>query len=113
MNTPKPPTHLSRESKALWRSIVADFNLERHHLNLLENLCTQLDRARAARKLIEAEGELVQNRFGEWKANPACGIERDATTLAVRIQRELGLDFEGGPIEAPRPPKAVGTEGRR
>ena len=55
-----------------------------------------------ARELIEAEGLIVEDRFGQKKAHPAVAIERDAKASFLRCIRELGLDIEPpGPIGRP------------
>ena len=46
--TPKPPPspkHLSSEARSLWRSVLADYRLEPHHLAILQAACEALDRA--------------------------------------------------------------------
>ena len=98
---PQPPRHLSREARAFWRSLVADFELEPHHLAILERACEALDRMRQAQVAIAEDGAYVDGRFGK-KAHPALAVERDSRTAHLRALRELGLDLET-PAN-PRPP---------
>jgi len=95
------PRQLSEEAKAFWRAVVADYDLESHHLSILERACEQLDRLRQAQAAIDEHGVLIEGRFG-LKQNPAVAMARDATTLHLRSLRELGLDLES-PAN-PRPP---------
>ena len=99
---PQPPKHLSRESKSWWREVVSDYELERHHLKLLQSACESWDRVAEARALIAKDGVVVEDRFGQKKPHPACDIERHNRGLFARMLRELALDVEG-PVEAVRP----------
>jgi P27 family predicted phage terminase small subunit len=90
---PAAPHHLSREARRFWRSVLAEYELETHHLAILQAACEALDRTREARAAIEADGAYIDGRFGK-KAHPALAIERDSRTAMLRAIRELGLDLE-------------------
>jgi len=97
---PKAPKHLSSEAAALWASVLRDFELEPHHLSMLERACEQLDALRMAQKAVAEHGPLIDGRFGP-RPNPAVGMARDATTLHLRALRELGLDLESPASRVP------------
>ena len=101
-STPQPPKHLSRESKAWWRQVVSDYDLERHHLKLLQAAAESWDRVAQARALIERDGIVIKDRFGQQKPHPAVDIERHNRALFTKMLRELALDVEE-PAEAARP----------
>ena len=106
MSRPTAPLHLSPESKRLYRKIVADYALGREPaaLETLRLACEALDRCTAAREVIDTEGALTIDRFGQSKPHPAIGIERDSRIAALRAFRELSLDSE---FTEPRSPRTV------
>ncbi len=99
---PVPPAHLSPEAKKWWREVVGAYDLEAHHLKLLQAACEAWDRMQEARLRIADEGAYCLDRWGVPKAHPAVAVERDAKTTFARLLRELALDVEA-PGES-RPP---------
>jgi P27 family predicted phage terminase small subunit len=67
---PAPPQHLSSEAADWWRAIVADYDLQSHHLKILEAACDAWDRMSTARELLLAEGITSVSKSGV-KAHPA------------------------------------------
>jgi P27 family predicted phage terminase small subunit len=100
---PTPPLHLQPATKRWWKSIVETFDLESHHLRLLQAACESWDRMQAARAVLDEKGVTYQNRFGDPCARPEVAIERDAKVSFARLVRELNLDSAPGP-DGPRPP---------
>lgn len=108
---PKPPKHL-RPSTAKWfRSVVEEFDLEPHHVRLLALASEAWDRCQSAREVIDKDGMTFDDRFGQPKARPEVGIERDSRIGFARLIRELALD-----VDAPgenRPPRTADYGSRR
>jgi P27 family predicted phage terminase small subunit len=100
---PPPPAHLSASTKRWWKSVVAEFQLEDHHLHLLKLACEALDQAELARETLATLGMTYVDRFGSPRARPEVAIERDARIAYARILRELDLDVEP-PSSGHRPP---------
>jgi P27 family predicted phage terminase small subunit len=101
---PPPPAHLSDDAASWWRSVVADFDLEDHHLRLLQSACEAWDRMQQARQAIADHGSVIATKAnGDLVAHPAIAIERDARIGFARLVRELDLDT-GAPAERSRPP---------
>jgi hypothetical protein len=76
---PRPPKHLSAPARRLWRDTVEGYELERHHLELLERACRALDQAIDAEEILRRDGLVVDGRYGP-RAHPAVAIARDART---------------------------------
>jgi phage terminase small subunit len=96
---PAPPPHLTPETADWWRTIVADYDLEPHHLKLLEAAADAWDRMVQARATVLADGLMVEGDRGP-KQHPCVAIERDARVAFARLLRELDLD---APVPAPGP----------
>ena len=101
---PDAPSHLSVDAKGWWDSVVRDFDLEPHHLRLLQSAAEAWDRMQQGRQALADHGSLTfVSANGDPKTHPAVAIERDARVAFARLVRELDLDASG-PAESRRPP---------
>jgi phage terminase small subunit len=100
-----PPSHLSDAGRRFWLDVTADFDLEPHQEKLLLVACDALDRANQARLVVDAQGLMVDDRYGSPKPHPLIAVERDARVVFMRALRELALEEEP-------PPEARPTRGR-
>lgn len=101
----KPPKHLKAAGAAFWGDVQAEYAIaDGAGLALLTAAAEALDRMRAAQAAIAEHGELVPDRYGQLKTNPACTLERDSRNGFLAAVRQLNLDLE--PLrDAPgRPP---------
>ena len=101
--TPQPPAHLTAKTRRWFASVCNEFELEEHHLRLLELACEAWDRCQAARAVIDKEGMIYVDRFDAPRARPEIVIERDCRLAFARLVRELDLDL-APPVDASRPP---------
>ena len=101
---PQPPAHLAAPTRTWWKSVVEDYQLEPHHLRLLQLAGEAWDRAQQARTAIESTGLTYQNRFGDPVLRPEVSVERDSRLAFARLIRELDLDVEPPADPRPRPP---------
>jgi P27 family predicted phage terminase small subunit len=92
--SPKAPAHLSDASRAWWRSVVREYQLEAHHLRLLQAAAECWDRLQEARQLLARDGLVIGGREGGMRPHPAAAIERDSRIGFARLVRELDLDVE-------------------
>lgn len=99
MKKSDPPGHLSREGKALWRRLLAEYGIDdAGGLVVLAVCCEALDRMRGAQQAVLAEGQTVTDRFGQVKAHPLLSVERDARSAFLQALKSLNLDLE--PLQA-------------
>jgi len=101
---PKPPAHLSRRAKAIWRDLVAEYTFAAHELTLLRAACETVDRLEEARALIARDGLVVAGYRGQPRPNPMLAVERDCRIALARLWRELAMR---DPDES-RPPRIPG-----
>ena len=92
-------------------SIMLGFELESHHIVLLDSLCQTLDRRNQAEKELRKAGALTfKNRHGESRPHAAVAIIRDCNVLIARLTRELNLSE----LDAdPRRPPSLKFGGRK
>ena len=105
-----PPTHLRQASKALWATIAAKYDLEPSERELLRTALEALDRGAEARDQIAKDGAYLTDRFGQVRAHPAVGVERDCAIRAARLFRELRLE-EDTPDDVRLPRRRGGAPG--
>ena len=105
---PRADAKWCSSAKILWASVLGGYVLEVHHREILKAACVELTRGDTAKKIIDADGPVIQDRFGVAKEHPAVAIERNAHTTFLRLLRELGLDV--APAES-RGPRRPGTRG--
>jgi P27 family predicted phage terminase small subunit len=98
------PDHLQPETQQWWDNIVANFDLEDHHLRLLEAACDAWDRLTASRATLLVDGLTTLGRDATLKAHPCVAIERDARIAFARLLRELDLDVPPPEDRGYRPP---------
>lgn len=95
----KAPAHLSVTAKGLWARLLDDYALDdAAGLLLLQSACEAFDRLQEARRVLDKEGAVVKDRWGQAKPHPAAGIERDARTQmhsALRLMKLAPGDMGG------------------
>jgi len=110
---PPAPDHLSPAMQAWWQAVVRDYDLDPHHLRLLEAAADAWDRMVQARETLREEGLTVATRDGGKKKHPASDIERDSRLAFARLVRELDLDADAPPERPEWRPPAIRSNRRR
>jgi phage terminase small subunit len=85
--SPKPPPHLRQATQKWWKSVVADFDLEDHHLRLLQLAAEAWDQAQASREVLNRDGQTFLDRFQQPKERPEVGILQNARIAFARLLR--------------------------
>jgi phage terminase small subunit len=86
------------------------YELEPHHLRLLQLAGEAWDRSQQAREALDQHGMTFDDRFGAPHARPEVAIERDARLAFARLVRELDLDVDT-PAGPRRPPAIRSNRG--
>ena len=99
---PKAPAHLRDVSKAFWRTVTKAWELEPHHVRLLQIACESWDRALEAREAVTASGPYFTDRNNNIKPHPGIAVEQQARKQFIAALREIGLDVKAA--DSPRAP---------
>lgn len=101
----RAPTHLAEAGAKLWRDLTAEYSIsDAAGLALVERAAECMDRLRAAQAAITKHGEVVTDRYGSPKLNPACNLEKDARNGLFAALKALNLDLEPLRDAVGRPP---------
>lgn len=99
MKSPSPPKGLSPGARQFWRGVQEEYAIvDPAGLALLEVAARAWARLEGARMVVDAEGAVVKDRWGQSKPHPAANVERDARSGFLAALRALQLDVE--PLKA-------------
>lgn len=104
----KAPKHLKAATRKWFESVISDYELEPHHLRLLQLAAESWDRCEQSRVILAKHGLTFNDRFDQPKARPEVAIERDSRIAYARLLRELGLD-----LESPDAPRSLSIQASR
>ena len=85
---PPAPKGLSTTMKTWWKEIVRTYELESHHLRLLQRACQTWDLAEGALKVLQADGATYLDRFGPPKERPEAATWRSNVKLFKSLLTE-------------------------
>jgi P27 family predicted phage terminase small subunit len=108
-NGHKPPKHLSREAKRIWRDLTGEYVIvDAAGLAILTAGLEAYDRAQGAKSLLDKDGPVFRDRYGQPRVHPAASVERDNRAAFLSALKQLNLDL----IPAnPRPGRPGGGAG--
>ncbi len=91
----KTPSHLKAPGRKFWSDLTREYQInDAAGLTLATTAAECLDRLRAAQAAVEQHGEVVVDRYGAPKLNPALSLEKDARNGMLAALRALNLDLE-------------------
>jgi hypothetical protein len=108
--TPKPPTGTGKAGTALWRDVLAEYELEQHELLLLREAVRTVDVLDALTALVAAEGAFVSSPQGD-KAHPALVEARQQRIVLARLLAALRLPAGEEGEQDRRPQRRAGVRG--
>lgn len=105
----RAPSHLSDEARQFFDEIANDYGInDTAGLQILRTAIEAFDRMQGARRIIEADGLTITDKFGQTKAHPLLSVERDSRTGFLSAIGKLNLSVE--PI-LPGPGRPSGGKG--
>ncbi len=106
--SPKPPGHLQAHGAALWRDLATEYEIsDAAGVALLTTAAECLDAMKSAQAVIAQHGAVILDRYGGLRANPACGLEKDARAGFLAALKALNLDLEPIKNRVGRPAKGA------
>lgn len=108
MTTPKTPAGLGTRGARFWRATVADFELTKGELQLLEEAARTLDQLDQLAAVIAQDGATVTGSAGQTVLNPAISEARQQRLTLHRLLAALALpDDEGATVPTGHQLRAV------
>lgn len=89
-----PESLLSEEARGLWKIILTAYELEQPALTVLQVGLEALEQLRSAEKIIQDEGQVYLDRWGQPRQHPALLNARDSRSAFLKCISSLGLDLE-------------------
>lgn len=101
---PKPPSTLSREAKALWKTLVDDYHIvDSAGLRILQTACEALDHLRAAERQVETDGLMLTGAKDQPVIHPATKVIRDSRSQMLQALKMLNCDVQPANHQIGRP----------
>jgi P27 family predicted phage terminase small subunit len=100
---PPAPQGLSPEARRLWKRVLTAWELNPGEKYVLTQACECLDTLRAAEAIVEKEGQVFTDKYGQPKIHPAALLVRDLRSQLLKSFKQLGLKDEIE-LKAKRPP---------
>jgi hypothetical protein len=101
---PRPPRDLQRSGRALWRAVVAEFELDEHERQLLHETCRTRDLCDRLQTVLDTDGVMSESSQGI-RVHPAAVELRQQRIVLARLLAALNVPSgeEGaGTQRAPR-----------
>ena len=95
LRSDKPPKHLSREAKRIWRQLNATWQFESDSLLVLRVGLEAFDRLQDARRILSEDGlttKMGQDEGARILKHPALEVEKNARSGFLQAMRLLGIE---------------------
>jgi P27 family predicted phage terminase small subunit len=89
------PKHLSPEARQWWAKLTEEYCIDDDAGRLLlQTALEAFDRMKSCQKAIHRDGEMVKDRFDQFKPHPLLPTERDTRGQMLAALKALNLDIE-------------------
>lgn len=110
---PRAPTGLRARGRRFWRETLAEHELNRPELAVLEEVCRTLDDIDLLHDAVRVDGVTVAGSTGQTRAHPALVELRQQRQVVGRLVAQLGLEDEDGAPQLLTPATAKGRKGAK
>ncbi len=87
--------NVEKEADSLKKRLQREYGIEDEGGKaLLDLMRAAFIRMRKAQEIVDRDGIVIADRWGQSKPNPACAVERDARAQVLQAIRQLNLDLE-------------------
>lgn len=93
MGIPRPPKGLQVGARALWRSVMNDFELGKHEESVLLQACRIVDLLDELQEVLDKEPAIVSSPQGT-KANPAAVEFRQQSLTLAKLMASLRIPLD-------------------
>jgi hypothetical protein len=100
---PTPPPGCGTVGRKLWRSILTDYEFDQHEMVLLERACRVADVCAALQAVVDSDGPMTTNRFGDAVAHPALVELRQQSIVFARLVAALRVPATDDDAQQTRP----------
>jgi len=102
---PTPPKGLQPAPRALWVRLQREYGItDGAGLTLLETAVRAYSRMGEAQRILDADGCVTRDKFGQVKSHPATQVERDSRAGLLAALKALNVDVEPVRSAPGRPP---------
>lgn len=110
---PKAPKGTGPSGKKLWTAVLEKWVLDAHEMQLLVESCRTVDALDDLQTAVDADGVIVEDRFGAERAHPALVEARQLRVTLARLLAALRLPdgAEGDESAGRRSQRRVGARG--
>lgn len=103
---PPAPRGSRTAGRKLWRSILSEYDLAQHEVEILARACRVADVCAELQAIVDRDGPMTTTRLGEDKAHPALVELRQQsitlTRLIVALRVPLGDQEDGAQLRTQR-----------
>lgn len=105
MSSQTPPKHLSLAARQWWKKLCAEYALDDAAAQIiLASALSSFDHWQEAQRIVDKEGIVTRDRFGQKRSHPALTILKDSKAAMLAALAALRLDVEPLRDSVGRPP---------
>ncbi len=101
----KKPVKLGHEARRLFKQLTTEYDIgDSGGLLLVNTVVEAFQEMRDAQAVLDREGRVYTNRFGEPRMHPACTVVKESRAHMMSALKQLNIDLEPLRDKVGRPP---------